>query len=207
MIRFKSYISEGVYDPNIFKAIFLAGGPGSGKSYVTDKVIGGTGLRIINSDKAFTHLLKKADLSLKMPDNEEHERMQKLVRAKEITAKQTKLLMNGRLGMVIDGTGGNYNIIKEQVDELRNIGYDTYMIFVNTSLETALARNKQRERTIPDNIVTSSWKSVQANIGKFQNLFKGPNFIIIDNNNVKENLFKKVPVSYTHLTLPTNREV
>ena len=25
---------EGVYDPNIFKAFFMAGGPGSGKSYV-----------------------------------------------------------------------------------------------------------------------------------------------------------------------------
>ena len=192
MIRFRSYISEGVYDPNIFKAIFLAGGPGSGKSYVTDKVIGGTGLRIVNSDNAFTHLLKKSGLSLKMPDNEEHERMQKLVRAKEITAKQTKLLMNGRLGMVIDGTGGNYNIIKEQVDELRDIGYDTYMIFVNTSLETALARNKARPRTIPENIVTKSWKLVQQNIGKFQNLFKVQNYIIIDNNSAKEDIFKKV---------------
>ena len=100
--------------------------------------------------------------------------------------------MNGRLGLVIDGTGGDYKIIKEQVDELRDIGYDTYMIFVNTSLETALARNKARPRTIPENIVTKSWKLVQQNIGKFQNLFKVQNYIIIDNNSAKEDIFKKV---------------
>ena len=54
-------LQEGVYDPNIFKAIFLAGGPGSGKSYVVRKTTGGSGLRIINSDDAFETLLKKAN--------------------------------------------------------------------------------------------------------------------------------------------------
>ena len=63
-------LQEGVYDPNIFKAFFMAGGPGSGKSYVVRKSTGGTGLKIVNSDEAFERLLKKAGLSLKMPDDE-----------------------------------------------------------------------------------------------------------------------------------------
>ena len=46
-------IQEGLYDPNIFKAFFMAGGPGSGKSYVVKKSTGGTGLKIVNSDEAF----------------------------------------------------------------------------------------------------------------------------------------------------------
>ena len=37
-------LQEGVYDPNIFKAFFLAGGPGSGKSYVARRTTGGMGL-------------------------------------------------------------------------------------------------------------------------------------------------------------------
>ena len=41
MIKLKALITEGVYDPGIFKAIFLAGGPGSGKSFIVDRV--GTG--------------------------------------------------------------------------------------------------------------------------------------------------------------------
>ena len=67
-------LQEGVYDPNIFKAIFLAGGPGSGKSYVVRKTTGGSGLRVVNSDDAFETLLKKANLSLKMPDEETERR-------------------------------------------------------------------------------------------------------------------------------------
>ena len=46
-------LQEGLQDPNIFKAFFLAGGPGSGKSYVVRKTTGGTGLKVVNSDDAF----------------------------------------------------------------------------------------------------------------------------------------------------------
>ena len=58
--------------------------------------------------------------------------------------------------------------------------HDTYMVFVNTSLEVALQRNKNRERVLPEELVTKSWKDVQTNLGKFQNLFGG-NFRIVDN--------------------------
>ena len=53
MRDFQEYITEGVYDPNIFKAFFLAGGPGSGKSFVTGNAFGGSGMKVINSDNAF----------------------------------------------------------------------------------------------------------------------------------------------------------
>jgi len=51
----KSYkeLQEGVYDPNILKAFFLAGGPGSGKSYVVKRTTGGMGLKVVNSDEVF----------------------------------------------------------------------------------------------------------------------------------------------------------
>src|SRR6056300_1512344 len=38
-------VDEGVNDPHIFKAVFMAGGPGSGKSFVAQNILGGTGLR------------------------------------------------------------------------------------------------------------------------------------------------------------------
>ena len=53
------YLEEGLYDPNIFKAFFLAGGPGSGKTFVTRGAFGGTGLRVVNSDQSFENALKK----------------------------------------------------------------------------------------------------------------------------------------------------
>ena len=88
--------------------------------------------------------------------------------------------MTGRLGLVIDGTGDDYNKIKKKREELVRLGYDTYMIYINTSLEVAQQRNAQRDRKLPEKMVEKIWKDVQKNLGRFQGLFKG-NFKIIDN--------------------------
>jgi cytidylate kinase len=66
-IYYQTLIQEGVFDPSIFKAIFMAGGPASGKSTAANKTMKGFGLKFVNSDAAFEHLMKKAQLSLKMP--------------------------------------------------------------------------------------------------------------------------------------------
>ena len=183
MITLKQ-LQEGLYDPNIFKAFFMAGGPGSGKSYVVRKSTGGTGLKIVNSDEAFERLLKKAGLSLKMPDDELIPRDKIRDKAKVITAKRKENYVEGRLGLVIDGTGKDYGKITKQASDLKQIGYDVYMIFVNTSLDVALENNQKRARTLKDSIVKDSWNAVQNNMGKFQRYFGGANFIIVDNNEV-----------------------
>ena len=59
MITYEHFLKEGVYDPNIFKAVFMAGGPGSGKSWIASKTTSGLGLKVINSDDAFERILKK----------------------------------------------------------------------------------------------------------------------------------------------------
>ena len=98
--------------------------------------------------------------------------------------------------MVIDGTGKDYGKISSQAAGLRQIGYDTYMIFVNTSLDVALERNARRPRKVPEKIVIDSWNAVQKNIGQFQRFFGNKNFIIVDNNNATEDVldmaFKQV---------------
>lgn len=190
-VRFQE-LKEGLYDPNIFKAFFLAGGPGSGKTFVTRNAFGGTGLKQINSDNAFERGLKKAGLSMKMPDSEADSRDMVRARAKATTSNMQDLAIQGRLGLVIDGTGRDYDKISYQVRMLKELGYDTYMIFVNTSLEVALERNAQRERTVPEYITTKSWRDVQSNIGKFQNLFGLSNMIIIDNNESAKELVTSV---------------
>ena len=184
-------LQEGLYDPNIFKAFFLAGGPGSGKSYVAMKSTGGTGLKTINSDDAFEHLLNKAGLSLKMPPEETEPRDVVRDKAKELTTKREKNFLDGRLGLIIDGTGRESEKILRQKAKLEELGYDTYMIFVNTSLDVALKRNTERSRSVSEAIVVKSWKDVQANIGKFSNMFR-QGFIVVDNNDAGEDVFKAV---------------
>ena len=174
-------LQEGLNDPNIFKAFFLAGGPGSGKSYVVRKTTGGTGLQIVNSDDAFERYLKIAGLSQKMPEDETAERDVERARAKRVTSARKSGYIGGRLGIIIDGTGKDYDKIAKQSIQLRQLGYDTHMIFVNTSLDVALARNAKRSRSVPESIAVRSWKDVQSNIGKFSQHFR-QNFIVVDNN-------------------------
>ena len=184
-------LQEGVYDPNILKAFFLAGGPGSGKSYVVKRTTGGLGMKILNSDDHFERLLKQAGLDAKMPPEEKQPRDVARDRAKEMTKKQRENYLFGRLGLIIDGTGKNYDKLAYQARELEGLGYDTHMIFVNTSLDVALERNKKRDRTVPEPLVVKLWNAVQRNIGKFSNFFKG-NFIIIDNNDKDEDVMQQV---------------
>ena len=174
-------VEEGVNDPYIFKAVFMAGGPGSGKSFVAKNLFSGFGgMKFLNSDSAFEALMGKANLSLKMPDDEAEPRDAVRGRAKEVTNKQDELYKQGRLGMIIDGTGREYDKIAKMNLRLQGLGYDTAMVFVNTDIETALARNNKRARTVPTEIATQSWKDVQKNIGRFQQTF-GQNMLIIDN--------------------------
>tara|TARA_R110000803_G_scaffold152502_2_gene217548 strand:- start:602 stop:1306 length:705 start_codon:yes stop_codon:yes gene_type:complete len=179
-------LNEGVYDPGIFKAFFLAGGPGSGKSYVQKKTTGASGLKIVNSDDIFTKFLKDAGLQT-TPDDIYSDKGQEIRgRAKKVTSNKQSNYLMGRLGLVIDGTGKEYPKIQKQVASLKGLGYETYMIFVNTSEEVAQKRNLERERTLDPKEVSKMWNEVQRNMGKYQQLFGNKNFIIVDNNDASD---------------------
>lgn len=204
-------IQEGVNDPGIFKAFFTAGGPGSGKSYVAGKSGAGKnspyGLKVVNSDNQYEKLLKDAGMAMN-PENIFSPKGQEIRgRAKALTAKQQTGYIQGRLGLLIDGTGKDYAKIKMTSDSLRKIGYDSYMLFVNTSLDTAQQRNQMRERKLDKDEVAEMWDAVQKNMGKFQSYFGRDKFILIDNNNATEKVFDKVYVEIGKLIdkKPTSR--
>ena len=178
-------LEEGVNDPAIFKAVFLAGGPGSGKSFMVGQTgLTGLGFKIVNSDTAFEMAIKKEfsdKISPMSPENIFSLKGQSLRdRAKFTTQKRKDGYLAGRLGLVIDGTGREYDKISKQKAELEKLGYETAMIMVNTSLQTAVGRDQARDRTLGKAAITPMWKAVQQNIGKFSNLFK-QNFYIVDN--------------------------
>ena len=192
MKEFKSlkeeYLQEGVYDPGIFKAYFLAGGPGSGKSFVTANAFAGLGLKLVNSDDVLTKYLNKEGLSLKMPESEKEKRDELRQKAKITTAARTDLYLQGRLGMIMDGTARDYAKISTQQRLFKFLGYQTIMLFVNTSLDVALERNAKRDRSVPQNIVKTNWNVVQSNMGRFQKLFQPANFFVIDNSTSEKEL-------------------
>ena len=203
MKGFNTYIEEGVHDPGIFKAFFTAGGPGSGKSYVAGQGgMGGTkkgkqmmspfGLKIVNSDPMYEKLLKDAGLQA-IPKDIGSKRGQAIRDvAKGLVGKRQAGWVEGRLGLLIDGTGKDYKKIQKLRGSLDTIGYDTYMLFVNTSLDVALQRNAMRTRKLDATEVEKMWNAVQQNMGKFQLLFGRRNFILIDNNSAAEDVFHKL---------------
>ena len=197
-------IKEGVDDKGILKAIFLAGGPGSGKTWVTRGLYGipkkmnfsAGGLKLVNQDTELEFLLKKyfgtTDLD-NMPEElfaditgvdfkgkEVDMNSGMRAYAKSLTKARMESYVRGRLGVIVDGTGHKYQSIAKKKQRMEDLGYDCYMVFVNTSLEVALKRNSERDRVVPEKIVRDSWQDVQQNLGGFQRLF-GRNFIIVDN--------------------------
>ena len=189
-------LGEGVNDPGIFKAIFLAGGPGSGKSFVGSELVGfpsnmsfsPAGLKVVNSDPEFEYFLKKQGIDPKDLATMSAKDFAKATvgpdspreKAKKVKQSKERLYIQGRLGLLIDGTGDDYGKIRKKYTDLKKMGYDCYMIFVNTTLEVAQERNMKRDRKLPEKIVKKIWTDVQKNLGRFQGLFK-QNFIIVDN--------------------------
>ena len=181
-------LNEGLYDPGIFKAFFLAGGPGSGKSFVTRSAFAGTGLKLVDSDKLLEKYLKDAGLSIKMPDSEIDLRDPLRIRAKIKTQARLDLYLRGRLGVIIDSTARDVAKIGRLQKLFKILGYDTYMIFVNTSLEVALDRNKKRDRTVPEFVTRKSHKEIQSKMGILHKMFTPGNFYVIDNNSSEKEL-------------------
>ena len=210
----KHELLEGVYDPGIFKAFFLAGGAGSGKSYSAEKATGSAagkfqwddsmskltpgkvgpyGLKVVNSDEQLEYGLMKAKMSSNMKAYTDDDTTKKeLIRAKakKVTLKREQLWVNGRLGLIIDGTAKDLTKLSIKKKALEDVGYDTYMIFVNTSIDVAIQQNNARARKLPDQIIRDTWNEVQGIKDQLANLFPG-GFVEIVNNRAGEDVFRK----------------
>ena len=201
MIKLIDLLNEGVNDPGIFKAVFLAGGPGSGKSYVASQLFGipeklnvsAYGLKMVNQDTELENFLQKYFGTVDI-DNMPDELFKQLTdptasdysglrtRTKALSKERLRLYTQGRLGVIVDGTGHKFHEVKNERQDLLKLGYDTFMVYVNTSLEVAQQRNEERPRVLPKDVVEKYWKSVQKNMAYFQGLFGGANFLLVDNN-------------------------
>tara|TARA_B100000941_G_C28453330_1_gene526377 strand:- start:573 stop:1247 length:675 start_codon:yes stop_codon:yes gene_type:complete len=184
-------IQEGVYDPGIFKAIFLMGGPGSGKSTVVDGLgLKALGLKLVNTDKSFETGLKKAGqtLDLKLVPAEVRDPIRK--KAKRQTTRMMDRYIDGRLGLIFDTTSANSSKIKAYKNMLDRLGYESKMVYVSTSLDNALKRNQMRPRKLPDEIVNKDWQNSQKNIALMKKLF-GKDFVQVTNDDDLQSLQKK----------------
>ena len=175
---------EGVHDQGIFKVVFLAGGPGSGKDYVMNNTLDGQGLTEINSDKALEFLMDKEGLNKTMPADETEKRNLVRGRAKNITELRQQLALLGRNGLIINGTGDDVVKTKKIKDQLERLGYESSMLLVNTRDDISAQRNIERGqrggRAVPEPIRKEKWDNVQYARTEYAKMF-GANYSEFDN--------------------------
>jgi adenylate kinase len=177
-------IEESINDSNLFKAVILAGGPGSGKSFIAKKALGQFQPRIINSDDFFEFGLHKAGLPMKVdPEKQEiySQQMDVRDRGKKSAKNRFTNWINGMLPIIIDGTGKDTAKVGTQKEALEKIGYDVYMMVVLADVEVALKRNAKRERSVPDKIVIAGNKAVRENLPAFEQMFGSDRIHVVDN--------------------------
>ena len=166
---------EGVHDPHIFKAIFILGGPGSGKTYISSKIASGTGLKSVNLDDVYERMtMSNNSIVGKGFRRELHSYSGRQ------TQKRMDMYVEGRLGLLIDGTGRKLDRLQQTKQNLEALGYDTLGIFVNTDVNVALDRNDTRKRRVDPEFLKKAHTELKSNIGDIQKIFN-QNFIIIDN--------------------------
>jgi len=176
--------TEGVYDPHIFKVIFMTGPMGAGKSTIAQKLIGGTGLRSLNLDNFNELMIKKGQV----PDGKLTG--DQLQNSWEKVQKQKVNFLDGRLGLLVDGSGRNVEDIKENLQNLLNMGYDAACIMVNVpDVEETITRAQRRAaeqkekygvgRNIPQDFQRTTHEQIQKNIPTLQKIFQN-NFFYID---------------------------
>ncbi len=176
--------ATGQYDPNIFKAIFIVGASEASKSYMIDQLaLTSYGLKLVDTDAAFTDVLKKITDTLNIAHINDAVDVIGPVskKIKDITYRSLDRYVEGRMGLIISGTASDISTIKKHYSQLEEVGYDQYVIFVNTNLETTLKLNIANEAlTIPEDIATIKWHPHSSQMGMLFSVF-GNKYGIIDN--------------------------
>ena len=142
MKTFKQYIEESINDRGIFKAVFVIGIPGAGKSYVVNQ-LGGIGAKVVNTDRA-TEFLTKLLHTPSTDDNWSTFRD----RSYKITREYLVQYVNGMLPLFVDGTSNDVSNILNRQGILESVGYDVGIVYVKTSLDVALRRADERGKKI-----------------------------------------------------------
>lgn len=191
---------EGRNDPHTHKAVFMIGGPGSGKTYISKALLGGTGLRAANVDHFYEYLRDKEGIRGKGYEDDLYKY------SGNLTQKRMDTFLRGRLGLIVDGTGRNIDRLERIKRDLEKLGYDIIAVFVNTELNTALDRNDSRQRRVDPKLLRQMHSEVRKNLGAIQQLF-GNNLLIIDNSEEKQDLTRAHRQIDKFLNAPHQRPV
>ena len=163
------------------KAIFMAGPAGSGKSFISSKLVP-SDFTTINVDDTYEELLKSSGIGMKlanMSPDELKKSGELMGQARKATDAKLQDALKDAKNLLIDSVGGSSKVLLKKKQELEDLGYDTAMIMTYVSPITSLERNKQRDRSLLPSIVLRSWRDVNKNIDAYRQAFGG-DFILLN---------------------------
>lgn len=167
--------------------VVIAGGPGSGKSFASSNLIDLKDFKYVNVDTHRELLAKKMGLDL--GDPEDNMKILDMTHTtsdpRNKTVQHLKQFLKNISGkdnlpnILFDAGGGQTKVMTEIHQLAKEAGYETTLVWVKTDLSVALDRNKQRERTLKDEMVVNYHNKVRKSMGELQPLFD--NYWEIDN--------------------------
>jgi len=140
------------YNRGQFKAIFVTGGPGSGKDIVIREAIAESKIVELNFIQSQEYLGDKQKLS-------------------EKTSDFRREGIRNRGPLIINGPADDQDKIAYIKEELEELGYETMMIFVETTNETSKERNSLLSRMMVESVRHDKWLKSQQNTKYFQESF------------------------------------
>lgn len=81
--------------------------------------------------------------------------------SKKIARQEFEESVKEGTSFVYDTTGGNTERMIREMAEARAAGFTITLLRVHAPLKTCLRRNRERERTVPDEVVREIWYEVQ----------------------------------------------
>jgi predicted kinase len=194
MKSFKHYLEELWISPNngakYGQVIFLVGGAASGKSTAIRKYINATMYKVLNPDDVKELIVKAGKRGLPAfssisdadPNSPEgSQKIHSLMRDTKISSKKARTMMKGLKGsnpnnlpnLMFDRTFSFAGEFKKISRSLINAGYHSnniHIVYVMTDVDIALKRNRERSRTLPDDVIVQSAKGAKM---RFTELFYG----------------------------------
>lgn len=164
---FSEYLNESIEDKGILKSCFFSGLPGAGKTFTRQKITDGQiEPRVINTDKfgVFLNQLRGIDF------DGDFER-EVLDRAKVLSVSQLVQFINSMLPLYIDGTSANANNLLRRKGILEGFGYDTSMVWIETPLDTAIQRNRERDKSVDEDFLRSVYDKMEENKDFYKSQF------------------------------------
>jgi len=163
MKEFKSFITNISQNRKIqveSKAVFISGGPGSGKDVIIREVLSQNHINELNHLQVYNLLADKDNFSKNVKDH----RMEAIAY---------------RLPLIINAPAGDIDKILYIKEELEEFGYSVMMVYVNTTDEVSKERNERLSRSMNESVRHERWLTSQENKYVYSEVFE--NYIQFDN--------------------------